>query len=296
MNARYLRTLLLVVGLSTAVVTTALADPPVPVDPSITDTALLRYQFTPGTTDNYRLDMTQNMEITGLPEEAGGSGAMQMNMGFTISQEMQESTAEGNGVMRQRIQDVVATMRMGDMEIPIGDMISTQLAALVITVQMSPRGEIVHTDLTEVQDPQMQEMMSMMEGPMSQMNIVFPEEPLTIGQSWSDEFPFALQQEAVGMNITAGATYTFLGWAMVGETRCALLQTDVQISLAGNVAEMGPAATATGSGQGTGYNYFDNATGKIASSSMDMTMNMSIAAEGMNVQQAMTMHMTMNKI
>jgi hypothetical protein len=160
---------------------------------------------------------------------------------------------------------------------------------------VTPQGQVLDTQIEGATDPMMQQMSSMVEQSMGQMPVQFPEGPVNIGDTWMQEVPLGLDQMGMELDTSATSTNTFLGWANVDDLNCALIQSDVTVSLSGTFTEQGMETTATGTGTGTGYTYFDNAAGKVIRATMDLTMNTNISVSGMEMDQSINMTMDMTK-
>ena len=265
---------------------------PVPVDPALTDAATLRYQYAVGTADTYRMEMRQQMTMSGL---GMGNAETSMVMSMDTTQAVQSVDEGGNGTILQTLGNTTVELLVNGQPVPAGDL-GGMVNGLTMTIQVTPRGEMLDSQLGEVSDPQLAQMVGMLEDSFTQMTLELPEEEVAIGHTWSQDLPFDMDQPGMDLDTSTTATYTFVGWAQVDGASLAVLQSNVQIALSGTFAEMGMTTTASGTGAGQGYTYFDNATGKIHSGIMEMTLNMTISGEGMNLDQAMTMTVNITKI
>lgn len=280
--------MVMLVGLAS----TALADPPIAADPSLTDPATLRLQFAPGTTDDYHIEMVQNMSMGGAA--MGMAADTVMNMTMDVTQSVEGVDDSGNGTLLQTFTNAEVTATMNGQPMPIGDL-GSMLTGLALRVQVTPQGQVLDTQVEGATDPMMQQMSSMVEQSMGQMPVQFPEGPVNIGDTWTQEVPLGLDQMGMDLDTSATSTNTFLGWANVDGLNCALIQSDVTVSLSGTFTEQGMETTATGTGTGTGYTYFDNAAGKVIRATMDLTMNTNISVSGMEMDQSINMTMNMTK-
>ena len=265
---------------------------PLPVDPALTDAATLRYQYAVGTSDTYRMEMRQQMTMSGL---GMGNAETNMVMSMDTAQAVQSVDEAGNGTILQTLGNTTVELLVNGQEVPAGEL-GTMVNGLSMTIQVSPRGEVLDSQLGDVSDPQLAQMVGMLEDSFTQMTLELPEEEVAIGHTWTQDLPFDMDQPGMDLDTSTTATYTFLGWALVEGTPLAVLQSNVQIALSGSFAEMGMTTTAAGTGSGQGYTYFDNTTGKIYSGVMEMTLNMTISGEGMTLDQSMTMTVTISKI
>lgn len=271
----------------------AWADPPIAVDPTLTDAALLRYQYTEGSSDTYRMELGQQMIMSGAGLPDGAQTDMTMLM--DTLQTVQSVDEQGNGMMQQTIGNTTVTMSVNGQQVPAVE-IGEMLNGLSITMQLSPRGEVLDTQIGEVPDPAMAEMLTMLEDSFSQMTLELPEEQVTVGQSWTQELPFDMDQAGLNLDTSTTATYTFLGYAMVDGRQIVVLESDINLGMSGTFSEGGMSATAEGTGSGHGYTYFDNALGKLHSGVMDMTLNMRITGEGITMDQQMNMSVNISQL
>ena len=270
----------------------AVAEPPIPVDPSLTDAATFRYQYVEGTSDTYRMDMTQQMTMSGL---GMGNATTEMQMIMDTVQACQGVDEAGVGTIEQTLQNTRVNLTVNGQSVPAGD-VAGMIDGLTMTLQMSPTGTIIDSEIGNVADPQLAQMVSTLEDSFGQMTLEFPENELAVGGTWTQELPFDMDQPGMDMDTSTTANYTFLGWATAEGAQVAVIQTTVTVTLSGTFTEMGITTTATGTGSGQGYTYFDNAGGKIHSGVMEMTMDMAITGEGMSLDQDMVMTVNISKI
>lgn len=267
--------------------------PALQVDPELTDAATLRYQFVPGETDTYHLEMTQRMTMTG--SGLGDGAETHMAMSMNTSQVFGENTEAGDANIAQTTSDTEVEVSVNGTPIPAADL-AEMINGLSVRLVMSPRGEILSSALDEIANPQMAQTLSMIEDSFRQMTLIVPEGVVSVGDSWNQEVPLNMEQAGMELDTQTTATYTFEGWALLGEQPIAVIRSDMTVNLSGQFNEMGMTTAVEGSGTGTGYSYFDNGAGKLRSGDMEMTLNMRVSGEGMTVEQVMVMTMTVEKI
>ena len=271
----------------------ALADPPYSVDPSLTDAAVLRYQFAEESAVSYRLNLDQTIVMSGRVLDGESQTTMGIQMDTT--QTVQSVNEEGNGIVAQLIDDVAIELAVDEVEHPMGDL-SELMNTLVITLQISPRGEVVDTQVDSASNAQLAEVLTMLDGPMGQMNLVLPEAEVEVGDTWEEEIPLTLNQGGMDLETTTMATYAFLGYADVEGTICAVVGSAIDFSISGTFEEMGMTTTADGTGTGSGYTYFDHNEGVLVYSTIELELDTAISAEGMELQQQINMTMTNTKL
>ncbi len=266
----------------------ALADPPIAVNPELTDPATLRYQFEAGSSQVYRMTVRQTMNMQGAG--LGGGAQTEMTISMDTTQAVQ-SVEDQTAVIRQTTSNSALTVSVNGEAMPTGDL-AGMVDGLSVTVTMNGRGQVLDTSVDEVSDPQMQQMLSMLEDSLSQMTLEFPEEALNIGASWTQALPLDMDQPGMDIDSTTSATYTFMGYAEVDSRPVAVLQSDIGISLSGSFQELGETTSVSGQGTGSGYTYFDNGSGTLLNGTMTMQLQMTIAGEGMSIEQNMNMTVT----
>ena len=206
-----------------------------------------------------------------------------------------QAAAAGPPSKVQTTSDTSVSVNVNGAPVPAADL-AGMIDGLSVSMVMSPRGEILDTTVEEVSNPQMAHTLTMIEDSFRQMTLVVPEEEIAVGDSWTQEVPLGMDQSGMELETETSATYTFVGWAVVEARPMAVLRSDMTVTLSGTFNEMGMTTTVSGSGGGTGYSYFDNVAGKLVQGDMSMTLDMSITGEGMTVDQAMVMTMSVNKI
>ena len=261
----------LIVVTTLGMVGDVLADPPYEVDPSLNEAALLRYQFVEESAVSYRLNLDQTIEMSGLVLEGESQTIMAIAMDTT--QTVQSVNELGNGLVVQVIDEVAIELMVDEVERPMGDL-SEMMSSLVITLQISPRGEVVDTQVDSTSNAQLAE----------------------VGDTWTEEIPLSLNQGGMDLSTTTMATYLFLGYADVEDTICVVFESAVDFSISGTFEEMGITTTADGTGTGSGYTYFDHNEGVLVYSTFELNLDTAIFAEGMELQQQIAMTMTNTKL
>jgi hypothetical protein len=267
--------------LATAVPAAAWADPPVPVDPS------------QGQTDTFHFEIDQQMQVSGAA--VGDPAQTTVTMSFDAQQTVSSLDESGTAQLEQHLQNVAIALHVNDEDVPTDDL-TRLLTGLAMTFQMTSRGVIEDNEVSQVSDPQFSQMLDMLQESMRHVTVEFPEGPVAIGDSWTQDFPLQLDQPGMQLTTAVTARYTFLGYAQVDTHTSAVLQTDVQVTLSGTFDEMGIPTSVQGSGTGSGYTYFDNDAGTLLTGSMDLNLSTQITAEGIDLGQSIAMTMAVRKI
>lgn len=288
------RTALLVAASLLLVSSMSWAEPQlaVEIDSAQTGPVTLRYLYEAGTADTYRMTMQQQMSMSGM---GMGDATTIVTMNIDNTQAVQSIDEAGNATIFQTLSNSSIAMTVNGQAIPADDL-GGMLNGINVTMQVTPRGTVLDSQLGDVSDPQLQQMMDMMGDSFTQMTLEFPEEELQIGQSWTQELPFDMDQPGLDLDTSATATYTLSGFGDLNGTNVAVLQNQSTIAISGTFEEMGTTTTANGTGTGVGYTYFDPVAGKIVSGSMEMSLDMTIAGEGMTLNQNMTMTMEISRL
>jgi len=271
----------------------AVAEPPIPVELVDTEPILLRYRFVSGDVDAYRIEIDHELIVSGpaLEQPAATAARMVIDTDQTVV-----STAEdGSARLRQRITASTVNMSVNDVSLSTDD-IAMMLNGLTLSFDMTGTGDVSDTTVEDVPDPQMAQMVSLVQDSIRHTTIAFPEEPVAVGGQWTQEIPVDLEQPEMQFDTRIAATYTFLGYATIDEVQVAVLQSDLDVSLSGSFTDAGLRTTAEGSGTGIGYTYFDDASGKLVRGSMEIELQTDISAEGMEFVQALTMAMRVMRL
>jgi hypothetical protein len=237
------------------------------------------------------MEMDQSMRVSGLDL---GEAETAMSMTMDTTQRVQELDGSGNGIIVQNISNTSVTVSVNRQPVPAGDM-SSLLDDLSMTMTITPIGVVTESHVNESDNPQINELIGMLDESFSQMTLEFPERMLSIGDTWNVDAPFDLEQPGVELDSNTTATYRFIGYANHEGRQLVVLESNVEMSLSGEFEELGSTTTASGTGEGHGYTYFDNGSGKLERGVMDMSMSMSITAEGTSLQQEMRMNISIDR-
>jgi hypothetical protein len=159
---------------------------------------LLQYNPAPGTTAKYKMVIRGNTVVTAMQR------AQRTNLETTMSLEQKVT-----GVDKQGNIEMTTTITEGTITV---NNTPTQLPAIgqVIKVKMAKNGEVIQS---EGMDPQAN---------FNQMQIKFPEKPVTVGDSWESTI-----QPNPQLPIPLQVKYTILGFETVDGHECVKLQSTV---------------------------------------------------------------------
>jgi hypothetical protein len=269
----------------------AFADPPIPVDPDLAESATLRYQYTPETVSVYRVSVGQVFTMTGegLDHPVTSSTRVAFDLTSTVLDVDEASVA----MIQQTIGNLETTAELNGSQLPIEN-IASSLDGAVTTMYVTPLGSVVTAEAGD--DTRADGVVQMTSQALSRMSIRFPEGELAVGDRWTQDVPYDLSQPGMDFETTSTAQYTYLGVALVDGVPCAVLQSDVRLTLTGTLTEGGMTATATGTGSGQGYSYFDNAAGSLLQGSLETTIEMEVSGVGMDVNQTMRLTVTVGRL
>jgi len=152
----------------------------------------------------------------------------------------------------------------------------------VQTMKMDTRGRLVDLH-AEGASPEVQEAIGQLGG----LGLQLPEEPVSPGASWTATIDNAVPGMPGGgaMSMQVNMMYTLVGVETAGGSQFATIAYEGPVTMSAGAAGMGM----DGSGTSSGTIVFDVTLGRIASSEMEMAMDMNTAGMQMSMTQSMTM-------
>lgn len=178
---------------------------------------LLRYNPKPGTTAKYRMNIRGNTIVTAYKR----AQRTNLETAMTISQTVSGVDKEGNIDMQTSILDGTITVNNQPTQLPnVGQ---------VISVRMAPNGKILTS--SGMGDS----------GDFNQMQIVFPDNPVGVGDSWASTVE-PNPQLPIPMNVK----YTILGFEKIDGKDCVKIKSEVSSS-EGSAGSINLDVKATGS-------------------------------------------------
>jgi hypothetical protein len=240
--------------------------------PVFAQSVLLRLDPAEDLVSSYVTHMVTNMD---MPMMASDKPFMIMTM---------YTTQSVTGVEGEVIEYSIVTDST-DFSSPAMPMIAQQMpdpSGDVQTLKMDTRGRMVELSVDGA-SPEVQQAVGQLGG----LGLQLPEEPVSPGDSWTANIETGAPTLPGGgaMNMQMDLTYTLVEIATAGGSQFATITYEGPVVLSGDASGMGMDASGTSSGTLV----FDITLGRIASSEMEMAMDMTTAGMQMSMTQSMTM-------
>lgn len=246
----------------------AQADPPIPIDSTLTEPVLLRFQFIPEQVDTYRIRY-----------EGEGSFTTRLHMEETRwsfstslleSQTVRTVDADGNGIAFFEL-DEIELSRWVDEERVDSENLEPISEGLYREIRRDTFGRVLEdqlmVDMGGGLDGDSRDFLGLMDLHSRRIDLRFPDRSLDVGEMWTQTFENHRHDPEGGIEDTTVGQFTFIGYADISGNRTAVvycnLQTWVEIS---DVALFGDiTGPALGRGIGEGYLYFGVDNGSFES-------------------------------
>jgi hypothetical protein len=263
----------------------------------------LAWKFARGTSLQYVVNQTMNMEISIAGQKTTQSMKQTMDMGWNI----ENVSANGEAVMGQTIQRIqmdfsgslIESFKYDSAEkTPPATSMARRIADSYskilnqqFQVSMKPSGEITDVKIPET----LMEALtssgngvlteSMVKQMMTQSAITLPTTPITRGQSWTNKQVVDLPYGKMAID----SKLTYAGPDTTG--RLAVIRMEPQISIQNS--ENSAQQVALNSSKGQGNVYFDPAQGRIVRSELDLTMDLSVKLNEQQFDQKVNQRLEM---
>ncbi len=235
----------------------AFGEPPIPVDESRTQPALLRYSFTPGS--EYRYHVTSEVTNERLTIS---NPVVRANETATVDFDLRVLTehldSEGNSVIAAEVSGVALSMRRGDNVNRVAR-VARELEGTVTRARVSPLAEVL--EVSEEQRAVDFDAAALLT-PARLLELKLPETAVQLGGTWENTEEFAVRE---GIALTSTDRYTFLGYSVVDGRVFTVLQIEASrwVEVESGSGYYGVDGPALGRAVGTGYVYLDPAAGRI---------------------------------
>ena len=270
----------------------------------------LRYSWTPGQEDRYRVTQKVSATVTGIP--GADTQTVEQTMTQTMVLRVMEVAGDGNATVRQTFEalrmeittpagpavfDSSAKDRPSD---PTMARVATMMTAMIgesVNVTFRPNGDVVKVEgmgrviekMTAAlpagaeADPVLQTIKASMSDDSMRRTVgqsfaVFPERPVTKGESWTSTFENT--QPIVG-TLTTTRTSTLSGVETTGGAAMARIAIATATKQAAEAPAGGiPMKITLGDANGTGEMTFDVSKGRLQSSTATADLPMKMAMNG----------------
>ncbi len=235
----------------------------------------LRFIYRPNTESRYRIrnEVEMDLSFKNVPKKNLKNFPSHQSISQDILTRMKtrEVSSSGEATLDILTESIRQSFRLGDS--PAREDTSNPLKGTTLTLKLLPTGKTLA--LTGMPagapgSPQIpfQQMLQM-------MNPVFPEKPIKIGESWSQQFDIPFQVDPVEVPMKMDITYRLIGIERVDGRQCARIGLDISTSYTIQVVGS-PPAEGKGEGKGNGTIFFSLKEGQIikSSSSMELSTNL----------------------
>ena len=245
------------------------AEPPIPIDPSRTQTTVFRYGFTPNSEQRYRYDLTWDSEVLIVSPPARIQ--RHFEMGYDLRVLTQRLDESANGIVAHETTAPAVSIQQGDQTVSVRQLIRA-LDGRVRRLRVSPRGELLESsDSVDLGAIDVVSNSALLFDSGDLFELRFPETPVAIGGTWEHEYTPTALGEAGGVMRSGTEVYTFLGYAeLEGRVYTVIeMDTDVWIEVNRGGTYHGLDGPALGRGVGVGYFYFNAAQGQLERAYVD---------------------------
>ena len=241
----------------------AFSEPPIPVDPSRTQTTVLRYSFTPNSDQRYRYDLSWDTEVLIMSPPSRIQRHFEMGYDLRVLTERLDESA--NGIVAHETTTPTVVLQQGDQQLRVNRFVR-ELDGRVRRLRISPTAEVLESsdsvDLGSI-DQASNSALLFDSGDLFELH--FPETPVPIGGTWEHEYPATALGETGNISRSGTEVYTLLGYAEFEGRVYTVIQADfdtwIEVAPGGTYHDLdGPAL---GRGVGIGYFYFNAARGQI---------------------------------
>ena len=291
---RLLPLVVLALGLSFSVSTSALAAPPAPgkIDASVKSPQVFRYKHKAGEINRYSSTIGQEVSMKSADGGAPFGGQdVKTSMTSLLRMETRKVLPNGDAQVLTTYEDFDMSMQQGGQTIkgaqlgPIAEMVKK----IKTTTVLAPNGQQKSVNFEGLPN-EMRQLQDSFKSALIGATPEFPAKGLKIGEGWTQSMPMSLQQGTIQIKMDFKIKYTFLGFTEVDKLKVAVFKTDLDMTIARSTSEMmGVSMTIGGNGKGTGFLYFDNTAGRVHKSDMEMFQDIDMGIQGPEGPQSMKM-------
>jgi hypothetical protein len=255
----------------------------------------LRYHFKVGESLLYGMGLQQHLEIS-TDMVPGLTQKMDTRMDVELAKKV-TGVSSGTATLDIGFRKFEAEMNLGGQKASVPGLEDAR--KIHLTLQMSERGESSDAKLLDPEElgDQTRKVAQTMVKSMTQNTLVFPEQPIAIGDSWtSDQELPADIPGAPEMKRLMKSTYKLVGIETTGGKRLAKISAEVAISLHGSGLQLGVPLQADLEGKGQGENLFDLQEGRVQSSKVTVNLEGDIktSTQGENNSSHLKIDMTVD--
>lgn len=227
--------------------------------PAASAPVLLRHRYTAGEHHRYAVRSTST-----APAPIGRTVTSLRSDVETVS-----VRPDGAAVLRNRITDVA--LSGGFITPAIGRQTAQGLEGMSVELTQDPRGVVLSRGEVTGASPQMRPMVAGITQSMEQLGVQFPENPVRVGESWTQQRSTHVPLGPLGnLDMNVNTTYTLRSVRRVRGVRQADIGVVTTVTMDRPFVVRG--VSITGSGSGTGAMIFDLDAGLTRSSNSHLTM------------------------
>lgn len=242
-----------------------------PSAPAASAPVLLRHRFTAGEHHRYAIRSTST-----APAPVG-----RMTTSMHSDLETVSVRPDGSAVLRNHVTNV--DMSGGVITPAMSRQVRQGMEGMTIEMTQDTRGSVVTQGEVTGVSAQMRPMVSGVTQSMEQLAVQFPENPLRVGESWTQQRSTHVPLGPLGtLDMNVNTTYTLRAVRRVRGARQADIGVATTVTMERPLVIRG--VSITGSGDGTGTMVFDVDAGLSRSATTHLTMTIHAGAGGPNMQ------------
>jgi hypothetical protein len=239
----------------------------------------LRYRFQPQMKLVYRMLLDQTTEMSGGPA-AGAPQKMGTHMDVDFYHKVLEPVGSG-ARMEIGFERVDAKVELGANKFPVPGL--EEISKLRMGLEMTARGEMKNVTLQNAGDlsAQSKQIAEEMKKSIAQNSLVFPDQALRVGQSWSTDqkVPASLGGGGQELLMDVKSRYTLAALEQKDGKRVARIATRVNLALHGQTVQMGVPIQADLEGSGEGLAWFWIEQGRLLQSQAEFKIRGQISGD-----------------
>jgi hypothetical protein len=247
-----------------------LAEPPIPVELGEAGPVALRYRYQPGETVLYRITVDERLTLSDV--STSRRSELSVSGRLTLALVVQRADEAGDVVLTEELREPSFEVRADGFDLTTREL-TRAMTGVTRTIELSPRGELVDEESQPWAGPPLLRALAVEVGRVGEMiRLELPEGLLQVGEAFRAEA--SASGEGAGFDWRQSLSLTFLGWARVGQRRCAVLEVGGdawrQLASGASVGEIrGPAL---GRAVYHGYLYFDPEAGRLVRGQVEVGM------------------------
>lgn len=239
----------------------ALAERPAVIDTTRTTEVTLAYELARGDSQSYLY--TTSFQAEEL--ERGAREELRVELSMPVSYEVQNVDGSGVALVAISLRPPTITAARVDEALETSAL-ETALRSARLTASIATDGTVVERagDFTPATNPEDAYIMGFVSDNLAIHWAQFPQEPVSIGDSWLQIVPMDMHDTENGLSATISVRYTLSGFAQTPVGEVAVIDAVYTTVIDGQLVDpSGRGARVVGRGLGEGYLLFDYANGRL---------------------------------